>query len=64
MKFFNENRTCEVQKNETKNGVSWEVATYPTNCPREKRIFKTQFHVFEEATDLIEFIAFHEFKAK
>ena len=60
--LHNQTRTAEIFPQEHPNGKFWEVRTFPKGTPQNKRIFKTQFHVFTEALDFVEFIAYHEYK--
>jgi len=58
----NENRTASITKIEHKDGTTWEIATYPKGCNPKNRILKTQYHVFNDVFEFVEFVAYHNFK--
>lgn len=60
--MHNESRTASITKIEHKDGTSWEIATFPKNCNPKNGILKTQYHVFNDVFDFVEFVTFHNFK--
>lgn len=62
MVLHNETRTAEVLKIEHNEGTTWEVRTYPKGANKAAQVLKSQFNVFNDPFDFIEFIAFNEYK--
>ena len=60
--LHNEKTTCEISKEVNKYGSCYEVKTYPRNSNPKNTFLKTEFYVFATAYDLVEFVAFNDFK--
>ena len=64
MKYFlhNEKTTCEISKEANKYGNCYEVRTYTINSNPKNTLFKTNYYVFHDANELVEFVALFDFK--
>jgi len=60
--LHNEKTTCEISKEVNKYGNCYEVRTYPRNSNPKNTLLKKRYYVFDNANDLVEFVAINDFK--
>lgn len=57
----NDSKTCQISRNTTKDGTSWELLVFKTGTPKRDLWKRSSIHAFGSSVTLVDFITLNKF---